>query len=160
MRKRALSQIDGLLNSLFKDLGISERIKVETLRRQWRNIFDEPLSMHTAPLDMKGGKLVIAVDSPAWLQHLKFLKSEMAGKLERYGIKAVQLKLGSVRAEENIRKQDRHASAEEFRSLTDDDLAYIKQTVAGIDDMELRESVRRAMERASSRKKNRGAHEK
>ncbi|HTZ19111.1 MAG TPA: DUF721 domain-containing protein [Dissulfurispiraceae bacterium] len=150
--KRSLLPVDVLLNSLFKDLGIAERIRIEAIKRQWRDIFAEPLSMHTAPSGLKEGKLIIAVDSPAWLQHLKFLQKEMIAKLKPFGIKAVQFRIGSVRSDYSRRIPERMAPPEAFRELTGDDLDRINKAVAGIDDVELKEAVRLAMEKSSRRK--------
>ncbi len=152
MRKRSLQPVDVLLNSLFRDLGISERIRIEALKRQWRTIFAEPLSMHTAPVDLKGGKLVIAVDSPAWLQHLKFLKKEITDKLKPHGINLIQFRTGSIRINIERRIPDRKAMPEDFRELNADDIDRIDHTIGMIEDAELKEAVRSAMEKSAKRK--------
>ena len=152
MRKQSLLPVDALLNSLFRDLGMSERIRIEALKRQWRNIFAEPLSIHTAPMEIRGDKLIIAVDSPAWLQHLKFLKKEISEKLANHGIKIIQLKLGSVRLDRERPIPGITAPPEAFRKLTSNDIACIDSAVAGIGDTDLRDVVRHLMEKAASRK--------
>ena len=152
MRKQSLLPVDALLNSLFRDLGISERIRIETLRRKWCSIFAEPLSSHTAPADLKDGKLVIAVDSPAWLQHLKFLKREISDKLKAHGIKDIKLKLGSVHIDNEHQMPGKLASPEFFRELTDEDIARIDHTMSGIEDGELKDVIKQAMEKATRRK--------
>lgn len=154
MRKRhtRLLPINGLLNTLFGDLGITERIKLDTLRRQWREIFSEPLSLHTAPTDLKDGILVIAVDSPTWLQHLKFLQKEILEKLKAHDIKDVKLKHGSVRFESSRKIHEKKAPPEAFRELTDQDNARIDRTVAEIGDDELKDAIRHAMEKSTRRK--------
>jgi len=152
MRKQSLLPVDALLNSLFRDLGMSERMRIEALKRQWRNIFAEPLSLHTAPMDLKGDKLVIAVDSPAWLQHLKFLKKEISEKLTPYGIKVIQLKLGSIRIDRERQIPEKAAPPEAFRELTSDDIDGIDSAVAEIGDRDLRDVARHLMEKAARRK--------
>jgi len=152
MRKQSLLPVDVLLNSLFRDLGISERIRIETLRRKWFNIFADPLSSHTAPADLKDGKLVIAVDSPAWLQHLKFLKKELSEKLKPHGIKDIKLKLGSVHIDRECQMPGELAPPESFRELNDEDIARIDHAMARIEDGELKDVIKQAMEKAARRK--------
>ena len=154
MRKHSLLPVDTLLNSLFQELGIFERIRIETLKRQWCSIFTEPLCSHTAPVDLKNEKLVIAVDSPAWLQHLKFLKREIADKLKPQGIKEIQLKLGSVHVDIERQVPENLAPPEAFRDLNDDDIARINHTMATIEDGELKDIIRQTMEKSARRKFN------
>jgi hypothetical protein len=108
--------------------------------------------MHTAPADIKEGKLVIAVDSPAWLQHLKFLKKELTDKLRPHGIKVIQFRLGSVRINSERQIPSKSAPPEAFRELTENDIARIDDTVDEIDDAELKEVIRQAMEKSARRK--------
>jgi hypothetical protein len=148
--------VDALLNSLFWELGISERIQIEALKRQWHRIFAEPLSSHTAPADLKDGKLIIAVDSPAWLQHLKFLKKEISDKLRPHGIKDIRLKLGSVRIYSERQIPEKLAPPESFRALTDKDIDRIDHAVAEIEDTELRDVIRQTMKKSAQRKMSSG----
>ena len=152
MRKRTLQPVNVLLNSLFRNLGISDRIRLEALRRQWQTIFAGPLSMHTAPVELKASKLVVAVDSPAWLQHLKFLNKEILDKIASHDIRSIQLRLGSVRVDSERQIPDKKASLADFRELTDDDRAAIDSAVSGIEDDELKDVIRQTMEKAARRK--------
>ncbi len=150
MRKRSLLPLDSLLNSLFRDLGIAERMRIESLRRKWCDIFAEPLSIHTAPAELKNDILVIAVDSPAWLQHLKFLKKEMAQKLAGYGIKDIRFKLGRV-YNDNLEKTKEDPS-QTFRELSVEDIARIEKTTSDVQDDELKDIIRSAMEKSAKRR--------
>jgi predicted nucleic acid-binding Zn ribbon protein len=152
MRKRSLLPVNGLLDSLFQNLGISERIRIETLRRKWHTIIAEPLSNHTAPVDLKDGKLVIAVDSPAWLHHLKFLKKEMADKLKPHGVSDIRLKLGNVRIDSERQIPDNVALPESFRELTADEITRIDRTIEDIEDGELKDVIKHVMEKSMMRK--------
>lgn len=152
MRKRTLQPVNVLLNSLFRNLGISDRIRLEALRRQWRTIFAGSLSLHTAPVELKASKLVIAVDSPAWLQHLKFLNKEILDKIASHHIRNIQFRLGSVHFDSERPIPDKKASLSDFRELTNDDRAAIDRAVSEIGDDELKNVIRQAMEKAARRK--------
>ena len=152
MRKRTLQPVNILLNSLFRNLGISDRIRLEALRRQWQTIFAGSLSMHTAPVELKASKLVIAVDSPAWLQHLKFMNKEILDKIASHDIRSIQFRLGSVRFDSERKIPDKKASLNDFRELTNDDKTAIDRAVSGIEDDELKDVIRQTMEKAARRK--------
>jgi len=151
-RKRQLESINPLLDSMYRDLGISERIKLENLRRRWHDIFSEPLSLHTAPSDIKHGVLVIAVDSPTWLQHLKFMKKDIIGKLTTHGITDVRFRHGNIQAAGQRKPFDNTTPPEDFRELTSEDHYRIERAVEGVEDDELKETIKSVMEKAARRK--------
>jgi hypothetical protein len=152
MRKQVLQPLNVLLDSMFRDLGISDRIRLEQLKRRWRKIFSGSLSMHTSPAELKENRLVIAVDSPAWLQHLKFLNKEILAKISAYGIKSIQFRLGSVRSDSELSTPTKEAAPDDFRELTSEEYDAINRVIAEIEDDELKALIGRAMEKAARRK--------
>jgi hypothetical protein len=151
-KRRPLQPINPLLDNMFRDLGISERIKLDNLKRRWPDIFSGPLALHTLPVDIKDGMLTIAVDSPTWLQHLKFMKKEMIEKLAPFEVKDVKFRHGGVEFRNEIKVYEQKAQPEDFRELTAEDKRRIQQTVDEIDDPDLKESIRKAMEKSARRK--------
>ena len=152
-RPRLLQSINPLLDSMFRDLGISERIKLDALYRQWCDIFSGPLADHTAPTDLKEGLLVIAVDSPAWLQHLKFLKKEIIAKLKAHGIKDVRFKHGTIRGDRDEGKSAKSPVSIIYRQLTSEEIKGIECAVTEIEDPELRDIIRQVLEKSAGRKR-------
>ncbi|HMK55905.1 MAG TPA: DUF721 domain-containing protein [Dissulfurispiraceae bacterium] len=153
MHKRSLQPVDVLLNSLFRNLGILDRIRLESLRRKWHSTFPGSLSIHTAPTELKENRLVISVDSPAWLQHIRFLQKEIVEKIAAHGITQVQFRLGRVRIDEKRKVGEKLAPPEAFRELTGEDVSRISQVVEDIDDAGLRDQIRQTMEKAARRKR-------
>ncbi len=152
-RRRPLQSINPLLDSMFRDLGISERIKLDALYRQWCDIFSGPLADHTAPTDLKEGMLVIAVDSPVWLQHLKFMKKDILAKLKSHGIKDIRLKHGNIRQDRDAGRPDKSQDRVIFRQLTAEEIDGIERAVTEIEDTELQDIVRQVLEKSASRKR-------
>ncbi len=91
-----MKSVGSLLSSIFKDLGIEDKIRLSSMQEEWHNLFNEPLSLHIYPVDIKNGELTINVDSPAWLGQLKFFKQDIIKKLHVYNIKEVRFKHGRV----------------------------------------------------------------
>lgn len=146
-----------LFLSLLRDLGLEDRYTVDALQREWSTLFGAPLSQHTCPVDLKEGELLINVDSPLWLQELKFFKGEMLKKLRPYAVRAVRFRHGSVyqarrRGTPSERTRMQQGGRPQPRLLDADDLAWIAQTTAAIRDEELKAALARAMEKALSRR--------
>lgn len=87
------------LSPVLKELGMESAIALHRLRGQWGSLFGEALSLHARPVSLSGGRLLINVDSPVWLQELSFLKADMAEKLKGFGVKDIRLRLGRIRRE-------------------------------------------------------------
>ncbi len=136
-----------ILSALLKSLGIEERVRLESIQREWATLFTGPLALHTYPVDIKDGELIVNVDSPAWLQQLKFFKKDMIKKLHEYRIREIKFKHGRIY---NPRKgpAKNPVTAHRTRELKETDIAWINDTIAGIQDPELKESIRKAMEKA------------
>lgn len=144
-----------LFLSLLRELGLEDRYRVDTLQREWSALFGEPLSLHTCPSGLKEGELLVTVDSPLWLQQLKFFKEEMLKRLQSFGVRTIRFRHGSIYA--SRRRGPGHTTPQSSppalpsRPLDDADRTWIEQTIASIADEELRETLARAMEKALSR---------
>ncbi|MCC6346653.1 MAG: DUF721 domain-containing protein [Nitrospirales bacterium] len=131
-------------------MGLEEKVRLASLQKEWRNLFGEPLSLHTYPAEIKEGELLINVDSPVWMQQLKFYKQEVAGKLQAYHIKNVRFRHGAVyRARGNAPER---STTKEPPPLSAREREWIDQTLSAVQDTDLREGFRKALEKAAARK--------
>ncbi|MBI5234014.1 MAG: DUF721 domain-containing protein [Deltaproteobacteria bacterium] len=149
-----MKTINSLLGPIFKELGIEDRLAIESLRSEWKSIFNEPLSLHTYPVEFASGDLLINVDSPVWLQQLKFFKKDIIKKLSGYNVKTVRFKSGKVYA-----KGERGAGQGEKmkppKVLGPSDIAWIEEITSDLEDAEIRESARKAISKQMQRPKAR-----
>lgn len=145
-----MKSVGSLLSSVLKNLGIEDKIALGSLQREWRNLFNAPLSIHTYPVDIKNGELAINVDSPAWLAQLKFFKHDMIKKLHAYGIKEIRFKHGTVyqKSGQGANGKRQNDFGQKFKPISRSDLEWIDETVSTIADTELKEDIKRAIERA------------
>lgn len=136
-----------LLSSLFKSLGIEDKIKLSDLQNSWHILLKEPLTLHTYPTDLKDGELVINVDSPAWIGELKFFKKEIIQSLRTYNIKDIRFRHGIVYQRKDLAKDIKRDGDRGHikRSISDSDLAWIEQILANISDLALKEQVKKAI---------------
>ena len=142
-----MKTVGNLLPSLFKNLGIEDRIKLSDLQSSWNTLFNEPLSQHTHPVDLKDGVLVLNVDSPAWRGELKFFKDKIVENLRSYDIKDIRFKNGRVYKKKNIAADSKRNKVleEKNRPLTESEQAWIDETISNISDLELMENVKKAI---------------
>lgn len=146
-----------ILASLFKKIGMEEKLALARLQKQWATLFDEPLSLHTYPASLNNGILVVNVDSPLWLQQLKYFKQAMLKKLESYRIKAIDFRHGSANLShryatgKNSRTNTGGNPAQSNKALADADVTWMEQNLAPVNDPELRDGIRKVMEKALTR---------
>lgn len=84
------------LSALMKELGMESALGLYRIKARWSGLFGRPLTLHSHPSGLHGGRLVINVDSPAWLQELSFLKDDMLGKLRPLGVNDIRFRLGRI----------------------------------------------------------------
>lgn len=139
-----MKRVDSLLAPLIKNLKLEDAVKLGRIRAGWADIFEKPVSLHMFPAMLKEGELLINVDSPIWMQQLSFYKDKIADKLQGFGVKAVRLRLGKVIPWE----KEKGEKILLHKSITADVRSYIEKTVSPIRDEELREGIKKAIEKS------------
>jgi len=128
---------------------MEDRLALARLQREWPELFDVPLSLHTCPSSLNNGVLVVSVDSPLWLQQLKFFKQAMLQKLAAYGIKSINFKHGRANFSGADRAQAHsEQSIKKERKLDEADTEWIEQTISDVTDAELQERIKTVIEKS------------
>jgi hypothetical protein len=120
---------------------------------QWERTVGGVIASHARPVSVRGSRLFLAVDSPAWMQQLSLLKPEIIEKVNRGlgrkdAIREIALNLGEVTASQRFsppRTVPYELSAEEQNKIAG--------LTAEIRDPEVREALRRLIEKDFLRKK-------
>ena len=147
-----------ILASIFKNIGMEDSLTLVRLQREWTTLFDEPLSLHIYPASLNNGILVVNVDSPLWLQQLKFFKQDILQKLDAYRINTIDFRHGSVNlSRRNLTgKYYGMSTCEQTchpeKALTEADVTWIDHTVATVNDSGLQDRIRNILEKALTRK--------
>jgi len=150
--KGSVNRIDGLLSPLLKDLGIEEAIRLERLKREWTSIFREPLSLHIYPCRLQNGELLINVDSSVWLHQISYYRAEILANLSPSGVKDIRFRIGKVATDKAHSPQSQQPKKSLLGSAA---LRQIDETVSTLSDSPVKESIRKAMEKALSKKSSR-----
>jgi hypothetical protein len=140
-----MHRADSLLKPFIKDLGIEDRIRFFEIKRNWDTLFQEPLASHMFPILLSRGELLLAVDSPVWLQELNFYRDDIIKKLVPFGIGAVRFKLGRIT--KNVKSEIKSQKSRAKR-LTNTEQTFIRKTVDEIRDEGLKETLKITMEKA------------
>lgn len=147
-----MKKLSVFIPPILKGLGIEDGAKLAMIKKEWRNLFNEPLSLHMSPSMLSEGEILLTVDSPAWLQQLNFYKEDIIKKMGSYGVRSVRFRLGKVSAqtESGVRSQGsrvKRLTTHDSR-FTTEELLYIEETVSSISDQELRDKIRKAIEKS------------
>jgi hypothetical protein len=136
---------DSLLAPVIRDLGIRNGVRLAGIRKAWSSVFTGPLPLHTYPLVLSGNELLIAVDSPVWLQELQFHREDILRRLSPYEVKAVRFRIGRVStyAEPPVRSRKTGA-----RSLTDKERSFIQEEASKVSDEDLKEQLKTTIEKS------------
>lgn len=86
---------------MLRGLGAPEASGVHLVFDRWIEVVGESLAARTKPLRIEGHKLVLAVDEPAMVTHVKFLQPELLARLEELlgpgRVTALDLRVGPKR---------------------------------------------------------------
>lgn len=144
-KKGTVKKLGSLISPFIREFGLEEAIRFGAIKREWGNIFSEPLSVHMSPARLKNGELLVNVDSPLWLQQLTFLKAQVIVKLSPFGVKELRFMLGRVTP---VQREKIQSFRTKPRPLKSEAVQQIEDTIAGAEDVALKESIRKAMEKA------------
>jgi len=85
------SRLGDVLRTALGRLPDAQRLADHALWTHWDAVVGPTLALHARPERLRRGVLVVAVDSPEWMQELQFLKIELRDRLNaRLGRSAVR----------------------------------------------------------------------
>jgi predicted nucleic acid-binding Zn ribbon protein len=146
MRKK-LERLSAALGNLLSARGMQGRLSEYRILGQWEKTVGVVIAGHARPATVRGSKLFLVVDSPAWMQQLSLLKPEIIDKvnrgLGRQAIKDIVLNIGDVEAGQKRSRDVPRAPVE----LNSEEHAQIDRYIKDVQDPELRGVLRRVIEK-------------
>ena len=87
---------------MFKQIGLANKVKEKDIDIYWEEIVGETINKHSKPVKIEYGRLLVNVDSSAWLNELeRYSKGMILGKIkEKFGnsmIKSIRFQLGEIK---------------------------------------------------------------
>jgi hypothetical protein len=138
-----MKKAEAVLGPMLKRLGIESGVKLERIRRDWFDMFEASITLHMYPASCTENELLLNVDSPAWIQQFTYYKKEILRKLAPYGITDTRFRIGKVQ-----KKKQQSSDSNKKRTLSDDDISFADGVVSGVTDAQLKESIRKAIEKS------------
>ena len=152
---KKLDKLSSTLGRMLKARGLQGHLSEYRIFGQWEQTVGAAIARHAQPQSVRGKKLFLSVDSPAWMQQLSLLKPEIIEKVNRNlgkdAIKEIALKLGEI-----VSMKERQAEEPPPPiPLNAVEREKIEQYVQDIHDPETRAALRRVIEKDfQSRKKS------
>ena len=75
------SRVGDVLRTALARMPEAQRLADHALWAHWDTVVGPTLARHARPARLRRGVLVVAVDSPEWMQELQFLKHELRDRL-------------------------------------------------------------------------------
>ena len=97
--RKGPEHIGTVLDSLFKQQGIEESIRVHRAVVDWDSVVGDAVARHARAVYIEHGTLVVEVESPVWMHRLQMEESDLRTRINRhYGedmIRQIRFRLGS-----------------------------------------------------------------
>jgi predicted nucleic acid-binding Zn ribbon protein len=144
---RKIDKLSKTIDKILKARGMQNRLPEYRLSSKWVNMVGPAIARHAQPRTLRGGKLQVIVDSPAWMQQLSLMKAEIIGKLNNnLGmdiIRDITLKLGEI-APLSMQSSDAEQNP---AIITQEEQEMIAQSIDDVGDNEIREAIKRVIEK-------------
>jgi hypothetical protein len=148
--------IAGILQKIMKKQGIPVSGTNTSLRRLWSEAVGPQIAAQTLPEQIRRGVLSVKVASSVWMHQLQFLKKDIIQKFNALHGEAAVEKLNFSIGEIPARQpgSDPAVPLSTWTSfLKDRDERLMSESLAAINDPELKEILRRVMIREISRRR-------
>ncbi len=150
---KTIEKFSQTLGRILKARSMQSRLYEYRIFSEWERTVGRAIALHARPSSLRGSKLMLVVDSPAWMQQLSLMKPQIREKLNaglgRESVREITLRLGEVAA------QDREEPSEERggAALTPEEREKIEQHLHGVGDDDTRAMLRSLIEKDLRRKK-------
>jgi hypothetical protein len=154
--KKRPEKLSATLARLLASRGWTSRLREYRVVGKWERIVGDVIALHSRPAALRGKKLTVAVDSPAWMQQLTLLKPELLEKLNRHlgegAVASIVLKIGEVTGSPRSEGKRGGLPAVVLDEAT---LRAIDGYLGDVQDAALKDALRRVITRDMARKKGR-----
>lgn len=145
-----------ILGKALKQRNISLHLKDKHLWDAWDKAVGKTISLQTRVDRLDRDTLSVKVSSPAWMQQLQFVKSEILAHLNallgKGSVRNIYFSIGEISRSQN-KKSEPPSMKPDQHLLKDRDKKLIDKCAASIPDSELGEILKRAMTKTIIRRK-------
>lgn len=148
-----IDKLSVTLGKILRARGIGGRLHEYRIIEKWGQMVGTVIARHAQPHLIRGKRLTLIVDSPAWMQQLSLLKQEIIEKVNKNlgkdTIQSIILKLGEITSQPVSQEKSSKSG-----SLSREDAAQIEACLQGIRDPDVRQALQKVMEKDFLNRKN------
>lgn len=121
-----------------------KQLFLHDMRKDWKAIVGKNTAAHSFPDDIRNETLIINVDDPIWIQELSLIKDEIKQHVVEHFRKDPYVKVvQSIKFQNGpLQIEEAKKSAKKELTIDRETIVQIDQTVAKIEDPELRKAMR------------------
>lgn len=150
--KKKPQHISGSISELLAAIHKSYPDEAHRIWEIWRDVVGPELGKRTAPIDYRSGKLTVGVEGSSWLSQMQFLAPEIMSSLNRRlagdVVKSIRFKPAVI---EKPDEPEPEGTVLREGPLDECEQNLLNTETSHIEDPELAEAVRNAMEAALRR---------
>lgn len=140
-------RVGTLLKQVFGDKGMNDRLSRYQAWLIWDKVVGEQIANRARPLRFRQGVLEVQVDHPVWMQQLQMLKPQILAKLNNLlpdaDITDIYLRKAPMPTARKQAPPEPEPAKWQQAQLTEAELQQIDKQLEPINDMELRDEMRR-----------------
>ncbi len=93
-----MDPIKDIISTVIANMSSGKPEVHDKIQRIWQNMFDEKTRRHASIIGLQKGKLVVNVDSPAWLFQMNLQRRKVLAKLKEEipELSYIHFKIGKV----------------------------------------------------------------
>jgi len=150
-----LKELGSIIGDLYRQLGLEGEYFLGYLKEKWPFIVGETIAANSEPQSIKDGELLVKVNSPVWSEELKFSTLTLLERLRPFHIKRIKFRVGKIKPR-TVNNAPTISNKETLPEASGSEgvKEFIDTATSSIQDKELRDSIKRAMEKAFIRRKN------
>ena len=152
-------RIDLLLDTLIRDYGLDHKLLEAKVFAAWREAVGALIARNTQPISLVDGKLTVYATAHVWVNELQMLRGQVIPKINKAvsspAVKTLEFSIKPVHSSISPKNQRFHRPKRlkklETIELDTETLKRIDQTVASVEDPDLKARLRQLFIKQSQR---------
>ena len=152
-------RIDLLLDTLIRDYGLDHKVLEAKVFAAWKEVVGALIARNTQPISLVDGKLTVYATAHVWVNELQMLRGQVIPKINKAvsspAVKTLEFSIKPVHLPTSPKNQRFHRPKRlkklETIELDAETLKRIDQTVASVEDPDLKARLRQLFIKQSQR---------
>lgn len=151
-------RIDLLLDGLIRDYGLDHKVLEAQVFAAWKEVVGALIARNTQPISLVNGKLTVYASAHVWVNELQMLRGQVIPKINKAvnfpAVKTLEFAIKPIHSSKSPKSQRFHGPKRlklETIELDPETLKRIDQTIASIEDPDLKARLKRLFIKQSQR---------